>query len=174
MSESESSKKSEIEDENLNNIKINLKDLIDKKYKKKFDKYIKNLKDELGGEKNNNENYNFNNLKKKHIEFLELLRKNINKLKLYEKAGNLNKAKNDLIRKIDDMKRKHDNVSNCKIEFFEIYYDLKKKKEEKEKKIKKIEKIIDKEGIFKSDELKLRNKMIIGFLCMCLYLFFLQ
>ena len=122
----------------------------------------------------NNENYNFNNLKKKHIEFLELLRKNINKLKLYEKASNLNKAKNDLIRKIDDMKRKHDNVSNCKIEFFEIYYDLKKKKEEKEKKIKKIEKIIDKEGIFKSDELKLRNKMIIGFLCMCLYLFFLQ
>ena len=78
----------------------------------------------------------------------------------------------DLIRKIDDMKRNHDYYSKCKLEFFEIYYDLKKKKEEKEKKIKIIEKIIDKEGIFKTDELKLRNKMIIGFLCMILYLFF--
>jgi hypothetical protein len=84
----------------------------------------------------------------------------------------LNKAKNDLYKKINDMKREHNISYNGKSEFFEIYYDLKRKKEEKDLKVKVIEKIIDKKGVFNSNELKLRNKMLFGFLCMILYLYF--
>ena len=136
-----------------------------KKIHKDFDykKFLKNLK--------NNPN-NFIEIKKSHKKLLSELREKFDLINLHNKAYDINKAKNDLMSITDDLIRNHDNISKGKTEFYEIYYDLKKKREEKEKKIKIIEKIIDKEGIFKSNEIKLRNKFILGFICMILYLIF--
>jgi len=157
-------------DNDSKELKRNLNKIINKENKDEFEKYFEDLKNEKIFK--NKENYDFNNLKKKHSEILNILRKNIKKLKLYKKANDLNKAKNDLYKKINDLKREHNISYNGKSEFFEIYYDLKRKKEEKDLKVKVIEKIIDKKGVFNSNELKLRNKMLFGFLCMILYLYF--